>query len=36
LSMPTFNYSGTQTGGTVTTSGSNTIITYTTSGTYTG
>jgi hypothetical protein len=35
LSMLTAYYSGIQTGGTVTTSGSNTIITYTTSGTYT-
>jgi hypothetical protein len=33
--MPTADYSGTQSGGTVTTSGSDTIITYTSSGTYT-
>jgi hypothetical protein len=36
LSMLTANYSGTTTGSpTVTTSGSNTILTYTNSGTYT-
>ena len=37
LSIPTVSYSGTTTGSpTVTTSGSNTILTYTASGTYTG
>jgi hypothetical protein len=36
LSVPTANYSGTYTGSpTITTSGSNTIITFTASGTYT-
>jgi hypothetical protein len=36
LSIPTANYSSTTTGSpTVTTSGSNTILTFTTSGTYT-
>lgn len=36
LSMPTINYTGTTTGSpTVTTSGSNTILTYTSAGTYT-
>jgi hypothetical protein len=36
LSIPTANYSGTTTGSpTVTTSGSNTILTFTSSGTYT-
>jgi hypothetical protein len=36
LSIPTINYSGVTTGSpTVTTSGSNTILTYTSSGTYT-
>jgi hypothetical protein len=36
LSVPTANYSGTTTGSpTVTTSGSNTILTFTTSGSYT-
>jgi hypothetical protein len=36
LRMPTNRYSGTTTGSpTVTTSGSNTILTYTSSGTYT-
>jgi hypothetical protein len=35
--MPTASYSGTTTGSpTVTTNGSNTILTYTGSGTYTG
>jgi hypothetical protein len=33
--VPTFNYSGTQANATVTTSGSNTIMTFNTSGTYT-
>jgi hypothetical protein len=32
--MATANYSGSQTGGTVTTSGSNTIITFNGDGTY--
>ena len=37
LIVPTINYSGITTGApTVTTSGSNTIITWTTSGSYTG
>jgi len=37
LSMPTINYTGTFTGSpTVTTTGSNTVLTYTGSGTYTG
>jgi hypothetical protein len=37
LSIPTVSYSGTTTGSpTVTTSGSNTILTYNASGTYTG
>jgi hypothetical protein len=36
LSVPTANYSGTTTGSpTVTTSGSNTILTFTASGSYT-
>jgi hypothetical protein len=36
LSVPTASYSGTTTGSpTVTTSGSNTILTYTASGSYT-
>jgi hypothetical protein len=36
LSIPTINYSGTTTGSpTVTTSGSYTILTYTSSGSYT-
>jgi hypothetical protein len=36
LSVPTANYSGTTTGSpTVTTSGANTILTYTASGSYT-
>ena len=35
LSVPTTNYSGTQSNATVTTSGSNTILTYTASGSYT-
>jgi hypothetical protein len=36
ISVPTGNYSGTTTGSpTVTTSGGNTIITFTSSGTYT-
>jgi hypothetical protein len=36
LSIPTNKYSGTTTGSpTVTTSGANTILTYTSSGTYT-
>jgi hypothetical protein len=36
LSIPTTKYSGTTTGSpTVTTSGANTILTYTSSGTYT-
>jgi hypothetical protein len=36
LRMPTARYTGTTTGSpTVSTSGSNTILTYTTSGTYT-
>jgi hypothetical protein len=36
LSIPSANYSGTTTGSpTVTTSGSNTILTFTSSGTYT-
>jgi hypothetical protein len=33
--MATSDYSGTQTGGTVTTSGSDTIITYNSTGSYT-
>lgn len=36
LSIPTASYSGTQSGATVTTSGSNTILTFNSSGTYTG
>jgi hypothetical protein len=37
LSIPTANYSGTTTGSpTVTTSGSNTILRFTASGSYTG
>ena len=36
LRMPTAKYSGTQSGGTVTTSGSDTIITWTSSGSITG
>ena len=36
LSVPTTNFSNTYANATVTTSGSNTIITFTTSGTYTG
>jgi hypothetical protein len=37
LSIPTANYSGTTTGSpTVTTSGGNTILKYTASGSYTG
>jgi hypothetical protein len=36
LSIPTVNYTGTTTGSpTVTTSGANTILTYTASGSYT-
>ena len=36
IRMATSNYSGTQTNGTVTTDGADTIITYNTSGAYTG
>jgi hypothetical protein len=36
LRMPTANYSGTQSGATVTTSGSDTILTFNSSGSYTG
>ena len=36
LRMPTAKYSGTQSGGSVTTDGSDTIITYTSSGSVTG
>lgn len=36
ISIPTSSYSGVQSGASVTTSGSNTILTYTSSGTYTG
>jgi hypothetical protein len=37
LKIPTSNYSGTTTGSpTVVTSGSNTVLTYASSGTYTG
>jgi hypothetical protein len=36
LSIPTSSYSGTQSGASVTTSGGNTILTFNSSGTYTG
>jgi hypothetical protein len=35
ISIPTINYSGTQSGASVTTSGANTILTWTSGGSYT-